>query len=62
MIKYLIKVLKVTLVILIAMLINSCILSKKNKNCDAYSYKEKVINDNNGVINGDSVRVAKCCK
>jgi len=50
------------LISLIAMSISSCILSKKNKNCDAYSYKEKVINDNNGIINGDSVRINKCCK
>jgi hypothetical protein len=62
MLRYIINVLKVALISLIAMSISSCILSKKNKNCDAYSYKEKVINDNNGIINGDSVRINKCCK
>ena len=47
MLRYIINVLKVALISLIAMSISSCILTKKNKNCDAYSYKNKVINRKN---------------
>ena len=45
---------RIYIVIFIVFLFSGCMLTKKNKNCDAYAYKEKVIKDNNGVINQDS--------
>ena len=53
---------KIIIILFITFMFSGCVLSKKNNNCDAYSYKEKIINDNHSIINGDSVRINKCCK
>ena len=53
---------KIIIILFITLMFSGCVLSKKNKNCDAYSYKENIINDNNGIINGDNVRTKKCCE